>query len=65
MTQIQLTTREAVENAIYAMAEVHGNLQGQPETREELMASCKLLCELYGFKTDQFFGASAYKRMKN
>lgn len=59
MTQMQLTTREAVKNGIYAMAEIHGSLQGQPETKEKLMASCSLLCDLYGFKLEQFFGEEA------
>ena len=52
MTQMQLTTREAVEIALGETAAHCG----------EFDAGCvrcqavRLLCDLYGFKLEQFFG---------
>ena len=57
MTQTQLTTREAVEITISETAAKCG----------EFDATCvrcqavRLLCDLYGFKLDQFFGAESDK----
>lgn len=55
MTQMQLTTREAVEEAIYALSYRHGMAMLQ-ETRDHLYSAAVLLCDLYGFKLAQFFG---------
>lgn len=49
--QIQLTTREAVEIAL-------GETAVQCEEFDSTCARCsavKLLCDLYGFKLEQFF----------
>lgn len=52
---MQMTTREAVKRAIYAMADTYTSLIGQPEEKKELMAACDLLCQQYGFKLESFF----------
>ena len=53
MTQMQLTTREAVEESILALAYVHGTLM--PD-KLRILSAARLLCDLYGFKLEQFFG---------
>lgn len=63
MTQIQLTTREAVEEALYSMAssarieDKYGNANEWLRKR----SACALLCDLYGFKLEQFFGTVGAK----
>lgn len=52
MTQIQLTTREAVEMLCRLSADFSGEFN--PENRRD--QAVKLLCDLYGFKLEQFFG---------
>lgn len=58
MTQMQLTTREAVEEALYSLAssaqaeQDYGNANEWMRKRD----ACALLCDLYGFKLAQFFG---------
>lgn len=49
---MQLTTREAVELAIYALA-ADGN-----ETDKK---AAQLLCDHYGFKLSQFFDVEKWK----
>lgn len=63
MTQIQLTTREAVEEALYSMAssarieDKYGNANEWLRKR----SACALLCDLYGFNLEQFFDADGAK----
>lgn len=60
MTQIQLTTREAVQIAI-------GETAAQCGKFEPACVRCqavRLLCDTYGFKLAQFFGSSIKKDMK-
>lgn len=53
--QIQLTTREAVQEAIYALSYRH-DMAMMEETREHTYSAAVLLCDLYGFNLEQFFG---------
>lgn len=58
MTQMQLTTREAVEAALYSLAasaQVERAL-GNAKEWQRNRSACVLLCDLYGFKLEQFFG---------
>ena len=55
MTQMQLTTREAVESSILALAYVHDTLL-PAAGRQRVLSAARLLCDLYGFKLAQFFG---------
>lgn len=55
MTQIQLTTREAVEEALHALYFWREMALTEPRRKKTLKAA-QLLCDLYGFKLDQFFG---------
>lgn len=55
MTQIQLTTREAVQEAIYALSYRH-DMAMLEQTRDRVYSAAVLLCDLYGFKLEQFFG---------
>lgn len=55
MTQIQLTTREAVEEAIYALSYRH-DMARLDETQDRVYSAAVLLCDMYGFKLEQFFG---------
>lgn len=55
MTRMQLTTREAVEESILALAYVHGTLLHAPG-KQRVLSAARLLCDLYGFKLEQFFG---------
>lgn len=57
MTQIQLTTREAVQIAI-------GETAAQCGEFDPACVRCqavRLLCDLYGFKLEQFFDADGAK----
>lgn len=57
MTQIQLTTREAVQIAI-------GETAAQCGEFEPACVRCqavRLLCDTYGFKLEQFFGTAGVK----
>lgn len=58
MTQMQLTTREAVEESILALAYAHGTLM--PD-KQRILSAARLLCDLYGFKLEQFFDADGAK----
>lgn len=52
MTQMQLTTREAVEIVLGETAAQCGEFYHGCD----LCQAVRLLCDLYGFKLDQFFG---------
>ena len=60
MTPTPITTREAVEQALYALAFRHDIALGSTK-REETFVAAQLLCELYGFKLEQFFSAEGAK----
>ena len=57
MTQMQLTTREAVAIAIGETAAQCGEF----EPGCVRCQSVRLLCDLYGFKLEQFFGEDGAK----
>lgn len=64
MTQMQLTTREAVESALYSLAssaEVERNYYRNENGWMRKRAACALLCDLYGFKLEQFFDVEVVK----
>lgn len=48
-----LTTREAVEESIHALAYVHGTLM-HAKGKQRVLSAARLLCDLYGFKLEQF-----------
>jgi hypothetical protein len=52
--QIQLTTREAVEEALEALNYRHETARTD-EKQEKTLKAAQLLCDLYGFKLEQFF----------
>lgn len=54
MTQIQLTTREAVEEALSAL-HFRREMALTEARREKTLKAAQLLCDLYGFKLEQFF----------
>jgi hypothetical protein len=62
MTQIQLTTREAVE---IALGSIKGWIDADghifQDEAEKARAAMKILCDLYGFKLEQFFGTAGAK----
>ena len=60
MTPTPMTTREAVEQALYALAFRHQMALSSTKQKETIVAA-QLLCELYGFKLEQFFGAEGSK----
>lgn len=60
MTQMQLTTREAVEESILALAFVHGTLL-HAKGKQRVLSAARLLCDLYGLKLEQFFDADGAK----
>ena len=55
---MQLTTREAVEAALYSLASSAQVERACGNANEWLrnLNACALLCDLYGFKLEQFFG---------
>lgn len=55
MTQMQLTTREAVEESILALSYLHGTLM-HGKGKKRVLSAARLLCDLYGFNLEQFFG---------
>jgi hypothetical protein len=57
MTQIQLTTREAVEIAISETAAQCGEFDSTCVRCQAV----RLLCDTYGFKLAQFFGTAGAK----
>lgn len=55
-----LTTREAVEESIHALAYVHGTLM-HAKGKQRILSAARLLCDLYGLKLEQFFGDEGAK----
>ena len=61
-----LTTREAVEAALYSLAgsaQIERALGNSNEWMRDRVA-CALLCDLYGFKLEQFFGEDGAKEIQ-
>lgn len=55
-----LTTREAVEQSILALAYVHDMLM-HGKGKQRVLSAARLLCDLYGLKLEQFFDADGAK----
>lgn len=54
MTQTPMTTREAVEEALYCMAYILTKDCQNYDERKNTLAAMRLLCQQYGLQVDRF-----------
>lgn len=59
MNQTPMTTREAIDEAMYCMVEQMSNGSTTEKGRDVIRSAMHLLCDTYGFKIDRYFPVDA------